>query len=676
GVEVKWEKVQGEKGERVRLPRYEFQRLPFWLEAPEREQEPSVILEDDLNESSDLRNVVERIVRRWPVDGAQAVNRKQLAPFIFLGSARRSLFYFDRSGESITTLIYAGPRQDYEASVKEIRRYAKREGLQLNLLAEEPEAAALRSLGFTTTPFGAIQSITDLTAFNLKGNRMRRLRYQVSRYERLGNCATTEYRPGADPAIDEKIVSLIDEWVGNKGKDVSFAPLLKRQVLDATLDKRYRLFITGRGGALDSVVILSPAGANNGYLMDLEFYRADSPSGCLEHAIVKIIETLRDEGHTYLSLGGSYGTQLNRHANADPNVVDMFSTLHDAGVLNGDSNFQFKNKFRPQVSTLYLCRQQASDPANLPDLLMMFANKPGREQRPINAEEESGSNAALHPLIGRRLCLPLREILFESRFNAATLDFMKDHRVFGTAVLPGSAYLEMGLAAAVNLFGAGRYILKDVSIRKPMFLAEHETCNVQLVLRPEGERQYSFEAHRLEGGKKEDASNWTLHAVGMLLADEHAASGGVRGSLDDLKASYEEEISGEAYYGWLAARGYDYGKDFQAIEKLWRKGSKALGLIQLPRRLMMESGRYNLHPALLDACFQLFAATMPGGSGGPYLMMGLDSLRFYHQPKARLWSEVAIRNANEEGDGLVTGDLRLFDDSGEVIAEIEGLHAR
>jgi acyl transferase domain-containing protein/acyl carrier protein len=35
GVEVKWEKVQGEKGERVRLPRYEFQRQPFWLDSPQ-----------------------------------------------------------------------------------------------------------------------------------------------------------------------------------------------------------------------------------------------------------------------------------------------------------------------------------------------------------------------------------------------------------------------------------------------------------------------------------------------------------------------------------------------------------------------------------------------------------------------------------------------------------------
>ncbi|NNC24892.1 DUF2156 domain-containing protein, partial [Salinisphaera sp. USBA-960] len=82
----------------------------------------------------------------------------------------------------------------------------------------------------------------------------------------------------------------------------------------------------------------------------------EMPLGGLEYAIVNIMRTLREEGCDLLSLGGTYGCRLETSANADPAVDRILDDLHSQGIFNDEGNLQFKNKFRPENRTIYLCR--------------------------------------------------------------------------------------------------------------------------------------------------------------------------------------------------------------------------------------------------------------------------------------------------------------------------------
>ena len=142
-------------------------------------------------------------------------------------------------------------------------------------------------------------------------------------------------------------------------------------------------------GASTASSLISPAPASNGYLMDLEFYRKDVAPGCLEFAITEIIGRLVKEGISYFSLGGSFGTRLEPHPNADPEVERLFATLRQENVLNGDGNFQFKSKFRPATSALYLCRPRGSDAASLSEVLLTLAGEAGGAAAPGGARSLS-----------------------------------------------------------------------------------------------------------------------------------------------------------------------------------------------------------------------------------------------------------------------------------------------
>ena len=220
---------------------------------------------------------------------------------------------------------------------------------------------------------------------------MRRLRYQIGHYEKHGQCETREYRAGSDPATDRAVAGLVDEWKGSKKQIGPYVEHFKSRIADGELPGHCRLFLTYRNGRLDSAIVISRLPAANGYLMDLEFYGADMPLGGLEFAISRIQETLAREGVGSFSLGATFGTQMEACAEEDPRVGKMLRGLHASRIFNNDGNFQFKNKFRPDNTRLYVSRSRDAPSASFTDVLMIFADPENRRQ--IRPETPPGAAA-------------------------------------------------------------------------------------------------------------------------------------------------------------------------------------------------------------------------------------------------------------------------------------------
>ena len=87
-------------------------------------------------------------------------------------------------------------------------------------------------------------------------------------------------------------------------------------------------------------------------------------------------------------------------------------------------------------------------------------------------EQVSRSGTGNHPLLGRHFksAHPAGTHFWETTLDKNSRPYLDDHRIQGVAVLPASAYVEMALAAAVEVFGAQSVALKDVEFRKALFL--------------------------------------------------------------------------------------------------------------------------------------------------------------------------------------------------------------
>ncbi|HEX9984336.1 MAG TPA: SDR family NAD(P)-dependent oxidoreductase [Thermoanaerobaculia bacterium] len=312
---------------------------------------------------------------RYGSDGTVSRGTRRIAPNLFIGTERRGYFNYGRSNDIILVYGYAGPQDYLPALLDEMYRYCQSRGFQFNVMAGE-ETPDIGGVAFTANAFGAMQRVKNIKEFTIDGGPMRRLRYQLSKFQKSGVARTEEYRCGSNPETDNAIARVIDAWCAGKTMVNPLVHDVKGEILAGTLPPEHRLFLTYLDNILQNVIVITKMSeADNGYLMDLEFYPPDMPLGGLEVAIVEMITVLAAEGCDMLSLGGTYGCKLDATPKADPEIEKILDGLRERGIFNDQGNLQFKNKFRPENTTINLCRPAGSGKAdNVIDIIMMIAD--------------------------------------------------------------------------------------------------------------------------------------------------------------------------------------------------------------------------------------------------------------------------------------------------------------
>jgi acyl transferase domain-containing protein/acyl carrier protein len=300
-------------------------------------------------------------------------------------------------------------------------------------------------------------------------------------------------------------------------------------------------------------------------------------------------------------------------------------------------------------------------------------------------------NSRAHPNgRGRLLGLHLRSAAdpgthhWETSLGVETFGYLGDHRVQGLAVLPAAAFAGMVLSAAEEALGSGDHTLEDMSFEKALFLPEEGIRAVQLVLSARNVGETSFRFFSLEESATQEDALWTPHAAGRIR--HHYPDSQTNGYADPAVRHHEspeelmvrclEIVSGADLYEGLRDRGLEYGPSFQGVEQLWRRDGEALGQLQLTETVATQKSGHKIHPALLDACFQVLAAALPKGSADGddlYLPVGLARLRLHDLPDAELWAHALLRSDALADANYLEGDVFLLDESGQVLLEASGL---
>ncbi|HEY7615641.1 MAG TPA: polyketide synthase dehydratase domain-containing protein, partial [Terriglobales bacterium] len=150
-------------------------------------------------------------------------------------------------------------------------------------------------------------------------------------------------------------------------------------------------------------------------------------------------------------------------------------------------------------------------------------------------------------------------------------------------------------------------------------------------------------------------------------------------SLAELQTRCTHELDLAAHYQQLRDRGLRLGSSFNSLTKLWTGKDEALGYIEFAPELEAESGTYQLPPSLLDACLQLVTAgadnaAVPDRGVGIYVPMSVECMRRDQQPGGPLWGHLIVRRGTERQ--ALAGDVRLYDATGRLVAELKGLRVK
>jgi acyl transferase domain-containing protein len=276
-----------------------------------------------------------------------------------------------------------------------------------------------------------------------------------------------------------------------------------------------------------------------------------------------------------------------------------------------------------------------------------------------------------HPLLGDKLRSPvLSDLVYQSEITSTEPSFVADHRLFGTSVLPATAYLELALAAAREFWGAKQTALEELRIHRPLLVNDNQQRLLQTILHPEGD---TFQFQIVSLSPEPGAESWITHATGTILAATlfeqlmpvPFPSNGEQSSCD-----------GPEYYQNVAAAGFDFGPRFRGLTRVHVGTGRAAGEIQFPKEHEEELLRFRFHPGLLDACFQILGASLPVEQRSvAYMPVGLERFELIGQPTAELRSIATLRNYTAGYETLLV-DFHIQNTRGEPVARATGLHLK
>jgi microcystin synthetase protein McyD len=263
-----------------------------------------------------------------------------------------------------------------------------------------------------------------------------------------------------------------------------------------------------------------------------------------------------------------------------------------------------------------------------------------------------------HPLLGDRLSSPLADQQYRSSISQNQPAFLADHRVFGQVIFPGSAFIEMALAATKN-----RTVrLEKIEFKKALLLQE-KLENLQFIL-----TQSTFQIYQ------QIEQDWEELVTGEIASLTYPKT--TLKNLAQIQANCPEVINISAFYQTYQQAGVDYGQTFKLITQLQRGENIAFAHIQLTDDLRLGATQYRLHPAMLDNCFQVIAAILfQQESSTTYVPIRVTQFELFQTPPETLVAVARIQS-HSVNIGLVIADLEIYSLEGKLISVLMGLELK
>jgi acyl transferase domain-containing protein/NADP-dependent 3-hydroxy acid dehydrogenase YdfG/acyl carrier protein len=219
----------------------------------------------------------------------------------------------------------------------------------------------------------------------------------------------------------------------------------------------------------------------------------------------------------------------------------------------------------------------------------------------VRGVAEVGQHDAGHPLLGAVVVTAdSGGVVLTGRLSLRTQPWLADHVVQGSALFPGTAFVELAIRAGDEV-GFGR--LDELTLAAPLILPAEGAVRLQVVVGALESEQRSLSIY----SQAEDAvesSEWVRHGSGRLSPSVVSPA-----PVAEWPPTGAVEIEVTSRYDDLAAQGFDYGPVFAGLRRVWQDGDRLAAEVALPENA--DASAFGLHPALLDAALHTIGLAGP-----------------------------------------------------------------
>ncbi|GAA1662982.1 polyketide synthase [Mycolicibacterium murale] len=285
------------------------------------------------------------------------------------------------------------------------------------------------------------------------------------------------------------------------------------------------------------------------------------------------------------------------------------------------------------------------------------------------AEQAAGGNTvAVHPLLGAHVRLPEEpeRHVWQADIGTAAQPWLGDHQVHNVGALPGAAYCEMALAAARTVLGEDTEV-DDITFEQMLLLEDQTPVSVVAEVKTPGVVDLVIETYA--DGEQTRRASATLCTAAAAEPKAY--------DIDTLVTAHPQRFEGADMRDWYAERGIQYGPAFAGLVAAntaeTDSSATVLAEVSLPGSIRSQQGAYDIHPALLDACFQAVGAhpdLHSDTTGTLMLPLGVRSLRVHASTRNAHYCYVTITSATATA---VEADIEVLDEHGAVLLTVGGL---
>jgi pimaricinolide synthase PimS1 len=272
-----------------------------------------------------------------------------------------------------------------------------------------------------------------------------------------------------------------------------------------------------------------------------------------------------------------------------------------------------------------------------------------RQRYWLSPQEAAGSDPAVlgqtalsHPFLAAEIEHPEGEGLsLSGRISLSEHPWLADHALGGSAILPGTAFLEVALYAGER---AGAPTVEELILQVPLALGDTPVAlRVSVSASAGGRRELTIHSR-----PEEEGAQWTRNAAGALAEAAPPAPGPV----SEWPPFGAEPVEIGDLRARLAEAGFEYGEAFECLAAAWQGGGEIYAEASLQAVHAGQDG-FLIHPALLDSVGNVLLAA-PGEGGDEKLLLPF-AWRGVQLSRAGV-SAIRIRMSETEDAGFVAFD--------------------
>ncbi|MBV1920990.1 MAG: SDR family NAD(P)-dependent oxidoreductase, partial [Pseudomonadales bacterium] len=266
------------------------------------------------------------------------------------------------------------------------------------------------------------------------------------------------------------------------------------------------------------------------------------------------------------------------------------------------------------------------------------------------------------------------EPLFDDRsksagadLNLSRLNYLFDHKVDGTSIMPAAGFIEALCQKARKCWPQSDercgLSLRNITINEALILDQDRSIHLRVVF-----DEFTNKAQLVATDAQTDKPS-IVHAEAQLYPLLIKKSPHI--SANVLLEFDGEAVAVDTLYEELSGLSLQYGPAFQAIVALSRNRARqeVLVTLQRPECAGEDASAYILHPSLLDGCFQS-ALSLIESHEPAYLPVSLESIQIFESAPEKILCHTRIISKN---DASIICDFDLADEAGNIFTVIKGL---